>query len=69
MPGSRSPISSMRMVTGYVVVPPVVVPALEMLVTTPSKVWPETASAVMVAFWPSLMLRMSSSSTFRVISR
>ena len=46
-----------------------VVPAEEMLVTTPSKVRSLMASAVISAFWPTAMSRMSSSSTSSVISR
>ena len=35
IPGSRPSVSSMRTVTGYVVMPPEVVPATDTSVTTP----------------------------------
>ena len=69
MPGRRPSVSSMRTVTGYVVVPPEVVPTTETLVTTPVKVWPSLASEVMFTVWPTATLSMSSSSMFSVIWR
>ena len=62
-------MSSMRTVTGYVVVPPEVVPTTETLVTTPVKAWPSLASEVMFTTCPTATLSMSSSSMFRVICR
>ena len=69
MPGRSPSVSSMRTVTGYAVMPPLVTPATDTLVTTPVYVLPSTASAVTSTVCPTATSEMSSSSIFMVISR